>query len=54
LNKKTQAKGYYFLRDKSKIFDILKSKEIYNIVPKHPGKKMRIGQYDLSGNLIKI
>ena len=54
LNKKTQAKGYYFLRDKSKIFDILKSKEIYNIVSKHPGKKMKIGQYDLSGNLIKI
>lgn len=54
LNKKAQAKGYYFLRDKSKIINIIKSKEVYNSISKRPGKKQKIAQYDLKGDLIKI
>ena len=55
LNKKTSAKGFYFLKDKDKIFDILKSKEVYNNLPKLKcGDKRKIAQYDLNGNLIKI
>ena len=55
LNKKTQAKGYYFLKDKNKMIDILKSKEVYNNLPKLKcGEKRQIAQYDLDGNLIKV
>ena len=55
LNKKSSAKGFYFLKDKDKIYDILKSKEVYNTLPKLKcGEKRKIAQYDLDGNLIKV
>lgn len=55
LNKKTQAKGFYFLKNKEKMIDILKSKEVYNNLPKLKcGEKRKIAQYDLEGNLIKV
>lgn len=55
LNKKSQAKGFYFTRDKEKIHDIIKSREIYNTLPKlNPGNPRKIAQYDLAGNLIKV
>lgn len=54
LNKKTSAKGFYFSRDKDQIYNILKSKEVYNTLPKlNVGESRQIEQYDLEGNLIK-
>lgn len=52
LNKKTMVKTWYFLKDKDKIFDILKSKKsIPNVAP---GTAVQMEQYDLEGNLIKV
>lgn len=54
LNKKTMAKNYYFSRNNN-IIDIIKSKEVYNNLPKLKcGERRKIAQYDLLGNEIKI
>lgn len=51
----TSAGGYYFVKDKDKIYDIIKTKELYNTLPKiKPGQCRKIAQYDLDGNLIKV
>lgn len=55
LDRKTSAKGYYFTKEKDQIYNILKSKEVYDNLPKLKcGEKRKIAQYDLNGNLIKI
>lgn len=55
LNKKSSAGGYYFLREKDQIYNILKSKEVYNNLPKlRCGEARKIAQYSLDGRLIKI
>lgn len=49
------VKGFYFVKDKEEINDVLKSKEIYNTLPDlKPGDKRKMAQYDLDGNLVKI
>ena len=48
------AKNYYFSRNNN-IIDIIKSKEVYNNLPKLKcGERRKIAQYDLLGNEIKI
>ena len=51
LNKKSSAKGFYFLRDKSKIDNVLESKKFIKSISGH---RHKIAQYDLNGNLIKV
>lgn len=55
LHKKSLAKKYYFTRDKNEIYNILKTKDVYNTLPKiKPGQPRKIAQYDLNEKLIKI
>lgn len=55
LNKKSSANGFYFLKDKTQIQNILKSKEVYNNLPKLKcGEPRKIAQYTLNNKLIKI
>lgn len=55
ISKENNLGDFYFLKDENKIFDVLKSKEVYNCLPKVKIKEPRkIAQYDLDGNLIKV
>lgn len=55
IDRMTSAGGFYFTKEKDKIYDILKTKELYNQLPKiKPGQCRKIAQYDLDGNLVKI
>lgn len=46
------VKEWYFLKNKSKIFDILESKKKIPVVK--VGETIQMEQYDLDGNLIKV
>lgn len=50
LNKKSLVKDYFFLRDKDKINEVLKFRDS---APK-PNERIKVEQYDLNGNLIKV